>query len=66
MNRKLAAIFILLLAVLGVLAYFSLGGRAPSGQPPLESLTASNVTDVESAFNAAKDDVRVLMLLSPT
>jgi hypothetical protein len=49
-----------------VFVYFSGGGQAPSGQPPLQSLTAQNVAEVKNGFNAAKDDVRVLLLLSPT
>jgi hypothetical protein len=50
----------------GALVYFYGGSRAPSGQPPLESLTVRNVAGVKNAFNAAKDEVRVLLLLSPT
>jgi hypothetical protein len=57
----LAALFLLT-----ALVYFYGGSQAPSGQPPLRSLTANNVADVKNEFNAAKDDVRVLLLLSPT
>lgn len=58
-------------ALLGVilvaaLAYFSGGSQAPPGQPLLESVTAQNVTDVKNQFNLANDDVRILLLLSPT
>ena len=42
------------------------GSQTPSGQQPLESLTTRNVAEVRNAFNAAKGDVRVLLLLSPT
>ena len=61
-------IFRALLAVilLAALFYFYGGSQVPAGQPPIESLTAQNVVEVKSAFNAAKDDVRVLLLLSPT
>lgn len=52
--------------LLGALVYFYGGSQAPSGQPALQSLTAQNVTEVKNEFNAAKDDVRVLLLLSPT
>jgi hypothetical protein len=45
---------------------FSRGGPAVAGQPALVSLTAENVATVRDAFNAAKDDVRVLVMLSPT
>jgi hypothetical protein len=50
----------------GGLFYFYSGRQTPSGQPPLDSLTAENVAEVKNQFNAAKDSVRVLLLLSPT
>lgn len=58
-------------ALLGVLlvaalAYVYGAGQAPPGQPPLESVTAQNVADIKNQFNLSKDDVRVLLLLSPT
>lgn len=57
-----------LVAVLlaGGLFYFYGARQTPSGQPPLDSLTAVNVVEVKNQFNAAKDSVRVLLLLSPT
>jgi hypothetical protein len=67
MNMKRKYIVTGVCAVLcGAAAYFYGGHRVPPGQSPLERLTAENVTDVKNAFNAAKDDVRVLLLLSPT
>ncbi|HXN45412.1 MAG TPA: hypothetical protein VN893_02155 [Bryobacteraceae bacterium] len=50
----------------GLLFYLYAGHQAPPGQPPLATLTPRNFTSLETAFNAAKDDVRVLLLLSPT
>lgn len=66
MSRKqiLAAFFAIALA--GGLFYFYGGSQTPKGQPPLQKLTPQNVAGVKSEFNAAKDDVRVLLLLSPT
>lgn len=58
-----ALVAVLLLA--GIVYFYS-GSQAPSGQPPLQSLTVQNVAEVKNEFNAAKDDVRVLLLLSPT
>lgn len=52
--------------LVALLFYTHGGGHAPSGQPALVNLTAQNVTAVENDFNAARDDVRVLLLLSPT
>jgi hypothetical protein len=54
------------LVVIGALLYFYGGSQTPSGQPPLARLTTENVSQVERAFNAAKTDVRLLVLLSPT
>ncbi len=48
------------------LLYLYAGSQVPSGQAPLRKLTAENVDDLKAEFNAAKDKVRVLLLLSPT
>jgi hypothetical protein len=66
LKRKfiLAAILILVLAGVGIYLYG--GGRTPNGQPPLQSLTPANVSLIRNAFNTAKDDTRMLLLLSPT
>jgi len=64
-HRYLIGAFLAFVLV-AALVYFYGGSQAPSGQPPLKSLTAQNVAEVKSEFNAAKDDVRVLLLLSPT
>jgi len=52
--------------LVGALFYFYGGSQAPSGQPPLDSVTSRNVADIKTQFNLAKDDVRVQLLLSPT
>ena len=66
MNRKhvlaIAAALILCVAVL----YFYAGHGTPAGQPALTELTPQTFTKLETAFNTAKDDVRVILLLSPT
>jgi hypothetical protein len=54
------------LLALAALVYFNGAGQTPAGQPPLARLTVENVSQVPAAFNAARDDVRVLVLLSPT
>ena len=58
-------------ALLGVilvaaLVYLYGGSQAPPGQAPLENITAQNFTGIKSQFNSAKDNVRILLLLSPT
>jgi hypothetical protein len=57
-------IIVALLAAAGLYLYS--GGQTPSGQPPLKNLGAQSVGEIKNEFNAAKDDVRVLLLLSPT
>jgi hypothetical protein len=54
------------LALTAALVYFYGGSQAPSGQPPLVRMTPENISQFEAAFNAAKGDVRLLVLLSPT
>ena len=66
MNRKRVFSAVISIALVGALLYFYGGGQTPQGQPPLTRLTTPNATDVKSAFNAAEDDVRVLVLVSPT
>jgi hypothetical protein len=66
MKRKLTFGAVAAVILLAAFFYFYSGGEAPPGQPPLERLTASNVANIKNEFNAAKDDVRVLLLLSPT
>ncbi len=66
MNRKYAVSAVLTAALIGALLYFYGGSQAPPGQPPLQRLTTGNVFRIKDAFNAANEDVRVLVLLSPT
>lgn len=57
---------ILGVALAGSLIYYYSGGQVPRGQAPLQSLTAQNLIEIKNSFNAAKGEVRVLLLLSPT
>ena len=66
MKRKHILAAIVATALAGALFYFYGGSQTPSGQTPLQKLTPENVAEVKSAFNAAKNDARVLLLLSPT
>jgi len=66
MNRKYILVAILAIAFAAALFYFYSGSETPAGQAPLQSLTTQNVAGVKNAFNATRDDVRVLLLLSPT
>ncbi len=57
-----------ILAVLLFVAGMALWGpsEAPTTQTPLVKLTAKNFTDFASAFDAAADSPRLILLLSPT
>jgi hypothetical protein len=54
------------LALFGTLSYFYAGHQTPASQPRLAELNQQNFTTIENSFNAAKDDIRILLLLSPT
>ena len=66
MKLKNIAGVVVAAALAGGLVYFYGGSQAPVGQPPLHDLTSQNIVDIETAFNGAKDDVRALLLMSPT
>jgi hypothetical protein len=56
-----------LLAALAAVSWLTLSPRrVPSGQPPLETLSAGSVAAFRSAFNGSDGSVRVLVMLSPT
>jgi hypothetical protein len=57
---------VLVVLLAAVVFYLYGGSQTPAGQAPLENVTAENVAEVKNAFNAANEDVRVLLLLSPT
>ena len=62
--HMVGAIPVVLLAA--AVLYLYSGGQTPAGQPPLKNLNAQSVGEIKYEFNAAKEDVRVLLLLSPT
>ena len=49
-----------------VVWYFWGWSRTPKGQPPLTSLTPSNLDQFKHEFNHAGDRTRLVFLLSPT
>lgn len=65
-SRKIvliAGIAALLLAA----AWYQFGGhRTAQGQPPLASLSAESLEQLRAEFNAASDQPRMILLLSPT
>jgi hypothetical protein len=46
--------------------YYLVATRTPRGQPPLTSLTPSNLEQFKQQFNDAADRPRMVLLLSPT
>ena len=57
---------ILAALLIAAVLYLYGGSKTPSGQAPLQNLTAHSIADIKNDFNAAKGEVRVLLLLSPT
>ena len=67
MKRSRLFIGLGVLALVASIGYYIYAGSAvPAGQQPLTRLDASNFGELRSAFNDAKDAVRVVTLLSPT
>jgi hypothetical protein len=66
MTRKTILAFPAALLLGAGLFYFYGGHSVPAGQPPLVDLTPQNLSTIEDAFNGAKGDVRLVVLLSPT
>ena len=66
MKRKYIVAVVLVAALTSAAFYLYGGSHTPAGQPPLRNLSAPSAGDLRDAFNAARNDVRVLLLLSPT
>jgi hypothetical protein len=66
MKRGSIALGLVALAIFAGLSYLYGGHQTPKGQPPLADLNAANLSELKNAFNASHDNVRMLVLLSPT
>jgi hypothetical protein len=67
MKRKTFILTALAVAIIALLYYlYGAGTQVPPGQPPLTKLTADNLATLKNQFNASRDSVRVILLLSPT
>jgi hypothetical protein len=67
MKRSRIFIGLCVVALIASIGYYLYAGSAvPAGQQPLTRLDALNFGELRSAFNGAKDAVRVVTLLSPT
>lgn len=64
---KRIALAAALAALLLAAAWYQFGGhRTAPGQPPLAELNASTIDRLRADFNAAADQPRMILLLSPT
>lgn len=66
MKRRTLLVMAGVVVVLAALAYALSGHHAPAGQPPLAELTAATLPTLQEEFNRYSDEVRVILLLSPT
>jgi hypothetical protein len=69
MTRSVRALVIVLAVLSAVVAVRIVGcgpGNVPSGQPPLLAISDDTLPMFRDAFNAAADEHRAVLLLSPT
>ena len=65
-GRKIALVGVIV-ALLLAAAWYQFGGhRTAPGQPPLAELNAGSLEQFRADFNAAVDQPRMIVLLSPT
>lgn len=63
--KRYIGLGVVVLGLLGAWAYFGLSaGDAPAGQPPLSTIRFAS--SFKKEFNAASQQHRLLVLLSPT
>jgi hypothetical protein len=68
MARRIRIILgVAVLLLLGVAGWYQFAGqRVPAGQVPMTALSAASLEPLKDEFNRASDQIRVLLLLSPT
>lgn len=66
MTSRSKAFFVLLPAIVLGLAVSCGEQTAPAGQPPLADLNSQSLAAFKDQFNLASDQVRIILLLSPT
>ncbi len=62
----IAAVSLVVAVLLLLSFYFFWGSSVPKGQQPLVRLNTSNFASIKEAFNASPNDVRLIVMLSPT
>ncbi len=66
MRKVIIAASVAIAIVLLLAFYFFWGSSVPKGQQPLVRLNNSNISSLKDAFNASGNDVRLIVMLSPT
>ena len=64
--KRLLLVLAVIVVAAGLFAFYGLRHDVPEGQQPLTMLDASSIERLRSEFNAASDQARVIVLLSPT
>ena len=64
--RLISVTIIPTLLVAAAVGYLSCGSATPPGQPRLVSLDSDRVMPVRECFNQAPEELRLVLLLSPT
>ena len=65
-RRKLALVAVIVALLLAAALYKFGGHRTAVGQPPLAELNTESREQLRADFNAAADQPRMIVLLSPT
>lgn len=66
LNRKRTLWLLIVVALLALTFYLWGSSHTPPGQPPLVSLSQSNVAEFRRSFDAAIAETRIVLLVSPT
>jgi hypothetical protein len=66
MKKRLIVVAAIALVLAALATYLLVPGSVPRDQRPLVKLTATNLAQFQTAFDAADSMPRVVLLLSPT
>lgn len=68
MRRTMTAVFVVVAVVLlaAIARYYFASHRVPAGQAPLAELTINSLASLKADFNRSANEVRIVLLLSPT
>ena len=66
MKRRTVLIAAVAAVLIAALWYVLSGHNSPAGQPPLTELEETTLPSLQQEFNQHADEVRVILLLSPT